>query len=638
MAKYPTGPDLLADFSGLFRSQARAASGAVTGSAADPLVAPEVTNLQLTSTSVLDNYQGSYVSIVRATWDPIVADTSETADSDVSPVTDYLCSYAYANEGWSREGGTGGVNAFTTHAVPTGAEVTVRVRARRESGAVGPYTTATIVTSRDETPPPRPSAPTVIGTVRGVSVGWNGLFVQPDGTGSAPRPADFAYVIAEVSTTSDFAVIVKGGVLSEAGQTAVTRLTDGTPFTAYARLVAVDHSGNRSALSAVTTGGSIAGLVDKDLADAAVTAQKILDGAVSTLKLADNAVVGAKLADLSVSVGKIVDGAIASTKLANGAVVAAKINVPAIDPSSGNLTANSVSTNQLTADAVTASKIAADQIGAREIVAESITANEIASDAVVARVVASDAIIARHIVAGEVISEKIAANAITSDKVATNSLTATQIAAGAITADELYTYAVTGKVITGGVIATGVSGEDRLEIRDETAYDPYLGYSRSIRDTLRWIRGYDNAIVGEIRGYMGDVGAYGIHLNSHVQIGGIQSEIHPMGRLAAHYNAKPSGRWRMGRDQIYCTAMDASGQNFYYPFPVAMDTGPTLGLATVNAGGSPSGVHGVWSGLFTVTNLSFSAGGISGAVLLSDGQAPGSGSSFWLSYLVAIVV
>jgi hypothetical protein len=288
--RYGTGTTFAELLLGTRRSIVRAGSGAVSVDAADPSAPPAISNLQLTSTSVLDNYQGTYVSIVKATWDPVVPDVSEDADVDVSPVTDYLCSYAYADEGWSREGGTGGVNAFTTHAVPTGVEVTVRVRARRRSGAVGPYTTATIVTSRDETPPPRPSAPTVIGTVRGVSVGWDGLFVQPDGSGSAPRPPDFAYVIAEVATQPDFSDIVKGGVLSERGQTAVTRLTDGTPFTAYARLVAVDHSGNRSVLSAVTQGGSIR-VIDKDVGESAITTAKLAEAAVTAEKILNGAIV-----------------------------------------------------------------------------------------------------------------------------------------------------------------------------------------------------------------------------------------------------------------------------------------------------------------------------------------------------------
>lgn len=116
-----------------------------------------------------------------------------------------------------------------------------------------------------------------------------------------------------------------------------------------------------------------------DIADDAITANKIEAGAITALQ--------------------IVAGAVTTEKLAAGAVVAEKID----------------------AEAVTAGKLAAD----------SVTAGSIAADSVLTRHIGTEQVTAEKLKAGSVEAEKIAAGAVTSDSIAAGSITADSIEAGA---------------------------------------------------------------------------------------------------------------------------------------------------------------------------------------------------------------
>lgn len=427
---------------------------------------------------------------------------------------------------------------------------------------------ATDLTGADPTGLPRPTAPSVVGTMRGAAVRWDGGFVDPEPpNGAIEQPANFAYVAVELALDVDFSSSTFGGTLAQAGSTAVTPV--GTaPFTVYARLVAVDRYGNRSAYSDVTSGQSIQlisgdigerAITSAKLALAAVQAENILNGVIDSLKLADGAVTGLKLANLSVSVGKIVDGAINSLKLADlavtnskildGAVSARKTALASIDPNSGTLAINAVYANSIQAGAISADKIVSDAIIARHIAANTITADKIGANQIVATHIVSDAIVARHIVAGqvttealaaesvtaakigalEIASDKIQANAITSVKIEADSITGREIGSGVVNTDELNAYAVTSKVVTGGLVRTSTSGQDRVELSDGYVYDTYLGVNRYLTDTIRFVR-YDGALAAELRGFMGDIGAYGLHINSTIELGNNQSTIFQVGR------------------------------------------------------------------------------------------------------------
>lgn len=512
-----------------------------------------IPNLQITATPYLGVHKHLEARAV-VTWDPPTAGESDT---EVNQVKSYEIHYS-TGSGYGPLAGTVTRNVTIT-GLPVLRQLVVQVRAKCGSGVLGPFATASIITPDTTTAPPVPSAPTVLGTMRGGAAQWDGLFA-----GGVQPPDNLQYIEAQLSLAADFSNS-KTAVLSGPGTTAVVELGY-APFTIYARLRAMNTSGVFSGYSAAASGGSIPiipadvgqkAITTAKLNDAAVTAQQILNGAIDSFKLADGAVTGLKLADLSVAVGKIVDGAISAAKLGDNAVTRAKIldgavgprqaALAAIDPNSGTLAINSVFANNIVADQVNANHIVASAITTSELSADSVTAGKIAANNITAVAIATDAIIARHVVAGEIYADKLAtdsvttraiaalsitvdelgANSVQAGKIAANAVSAGTIQAGVVVSDTISGNQITGKTFVGSTFATGAlydfffgNGQDRVEM---LAAD-------GLRDAIRWYRGYDNFIKAELRGYMGDIGAEGLHINSDVEIGNLQSTIFQVGR------------------------------------------------------------------------------------------------------------
>lgn len=111
--------------------------------------------------------------------------------------------------------------------------------------------------------------------------------------------------------------------------------------------------------------------------------------------------------------------------IADGAITANKIE------------AGSITTLQLAAGAVTAEKIAAGAVTAKKIDSKAVTAEKLAADSVTAGSIAADSILTRHIGTEQVTAEKLKAGAVEADKIAAGAVTADSIAAGAVTADSI---------------------------------------------------------------------------------------------------------------------------------------------------------------------------------------------------------
>jgi hypothetical protein len=217
----------------------------------------------------------------------------------------------------------------------------------------------------------------------------------------------------------------------------------------------------------------------------------------------------------------------------------------------GNLDAGKISTGYLAAARILTESLSGDKITANTLDADRIVANSITGD---------------KIKANEIIGVHIRSRQIEADHIVAGTITADELHAEAVTAAKLDAYAVTSKVVTGGTFRTGYPGDDRIEIIDEVAWDPYLGYNRSIRDTIRWVRGYDGALIGEVRGYMGDINAYGLHLNSTLELGNLQSTIYQVGRRDT---SSSHSRVRAGS-----FSHTVSGGTIRHNYGTAMDNNP----------------------------------------------------------------
>lgn len=115
----------------------------------------------------------------------------------------------------------------------------------------------------------------------------------------------------------------------------------------------------------------------------------------------------------------IADDAITANKIEAGAITALQI------------VAGAVTTEKLAAGAVVAEKIDAKAVTAQKLAADSVTAGSIAADSVLTRHIGTEQVTAEKLKAGSVEAEKIAAGAVTSDSIAAGSITADNIEAGA---------------------------------------------------------------------------------------------------------------------------------------------------------------------------------------------------------------
>ena len=169
-----------------------------------------------------------------------------------------------------------------------------------------------LLTDQDSVPPPAPSVPNVTEFLGTLKVPWDGL----DAAG-LPMPPDFAAVEVHLSTVSNFEPdeTTYRETLFGPSHTVITDLLYNVGY--FARLVAVDLAGNRSAPSGQGAGYTRQ-LLEEDIFAGAVGEAQLAYAAVTTAKIKDLAVNDAKIANLSV--GKLTTG-----QLLADMILAAKI-------------------------------------------------------------------------------------------------------------------------------------------------------------------------------------------------------------------------------------------------------------------------------------------------------------------------
>ncbi|PBC72237.1 MULTISPECIES: hypothetical protein [unclassified Streptomyces] len=228
-------------------------------------------------------------------------------------------------------------------------------------------------------PPPAPSAPIAVSVLGGVTVSWDGQFVD-----GAVIPLDWARIEVHASTSPGFtptAATLQSTIETAQGATVVVVTDDPV----YVQLLARNTSGAASTPSAevgpfgptpVVASDVLDGIITTvKLADDAVTAAKVAAGAIGTTEITDNAVTTQKIVAGAILAGQIAAGAVLTDKLAAEAVTAAKIASLAI--TTDKLDANAVTTAKLSAGSVDATALKADAITGKTITGGTITGTDI---------------------------------------------------------------------------------------------------------------------------------------------------------------------------------------------------------------------------------------------------------------------
>jgi hypothetical protein len=181
------------------------------------------------------------------------------------------------------------------------------------------------------------------------------------------------------------------------------------------------------------------------IADDAITTPKILAGQITAAKIASHTITANEIQALTITAAEIAAGTITGAKIAAGTITAA--NIQALTITAAEIAANTITGGKIAANTITASNIAADTITAGEIAAGAISTSELAAGAVNASKIA----------AGTITANEIAANTITGGKIASATITATNIAGGTITSNELASNSIiAGKIAAGAINASAI--------------------------------------------------------------------------------------------------------------------------------------------------------------------------------------
>lgn len=308
------------------------ATGSGTVNTLDATTPKPPVGFSLTTDSYQDSV-GKTSAIIFASWAQVTQNTDNTPYVDAGG---YRLQWKRTADGNWGDDWTTLPDAFQTTVsdLPLGESIDVRLRAYDLSGHLSTWVQSTIVTSKDTVAPAVASAPTVDTTkFAGVArIIWDGK----DYLGGA-MSTDFAYVEVHVGNAAGFAtsdatlvdtILTGGGVAVYAGDLGVVR---------YVKLISVDNSGNKSAVSAEVA-FTIRKLVDTDAIDAFVTNRllgpqvvdtaNIKDLAVGTAQMQNLSVVNAKIGTLAVNdanIGSVNVGKLAAGLLTADVTVSARI-------------------------------------------------------------------------------------------------------------------------------------------------------------------------------------------------------------------------------------------------------------------------------------------------------------------------
>lgn len=231
--------------------------------------------------------------------------------------------------------------SYSFGGVEGGSRLRIEVRAFDRNGNFGAWTTISHDCANDTTPPPVPAGPDGFKAwFKTLDIPWNGLGVDGE-----VMPVDFSHVRVWVGQGSDMTLPAEPvgdpvqfnpavttpqyvAQLFGAGTWNLPDVPLGIGW--YARLQAVDHSGNASAGSTIAGPIFVEQLVSDDLIDDIIDATKlgpnsvesahIVNGAITTAKILDANIVTAKIANLAVNDAKIADLSVG--KLQTGTMIA----------------------------------------------------------------------------------------------------------------------------------------------------------------------------------------------------------------------------------------------------------------------------------------------------------------------------
>lgn len=205
------------------------------------------------------------------------------------------------------------------------------------------------------------------------------------------------------------------------------------------------------------------------IADKAVTTEKLENESVTTDKLDAASVTTEKVADANITTSKLADSSVETEKINNKAVTTDKLNDGAVDNS--KLSPNAVTSEKIKDESIITEKLNDRAVTTEKVEEKAITNAKLGDQSVDGRVVREASLESKHFSNESVTTEKIARKSITKDKLADNAVDASQVVDGSIGNAKLSPDSVTTEKIKDGSVTNEKIADNTLGIGK---FDPEL--------------------------------------------------------------------------------------------------------------------------------------------------------------------
>lgn len=205
------------------------------------------------------------------------------------------------------------------------------------------------------------------------------------------------------------------------------------------------------------------------IADKAVTTEKLENESVTTDKLNAASVTTDKVADANITTSKLADSSVETEKINNKAVTTDKLNDGAVDNS--KLSPNAVTSEKIKDESIITEKLNDRAVTTEKVEEKAITNAKLGDQSVDGRVVREASLETKHFANESVTTEKVARKSITKDKLADNAVDASQVVDGSIGNAKLSPDSVTTEKIKDGSVTNEKIADNTLCIGK---FDPEL--------------------------------------------------------------------------------------------------------------------------------------------------------------------
>ena len=224
------------------------------------------------------------------------------------------------------------------------------------------------------------------------------------------------------------------------------------------------------------------------IADKAVTTEKLENESVTTDKLDAASVTTDKVADANITTSKLADSSVETEKINNKAVTTDKLNDGAVDNS--KLSPNAVTSEKIKDESVITEKLNDRAVTTEKVEEKAITNAKLGDQSVDGRVVREASLETKHLANESVTTDKVARKSITKDKIAEGAVDETLVKDGSIINSKLSKNAVSTDKIENGSVTNEKLASGTLKI---DKFDPEL------RKAIESATGLPDNLVGMIQ-------------------------------------------------------------------------------------------------------------------------------------------